>query len=281
MVFHRFSRPLLVLAPFVVAAACAADPGDDPKGDGSSAISTEAGTTSGSSSDDTANSGTSSGTGTSSGAGSSGASTPPPMDAAASGSGSDDAMSDTADVSVAPPPPSCPTCILQLDYECAAPTDPTMEIKPWFKITNTGQMAQGLSELTIRYWYAVDADSGGLSQDYACDYAQVDVPGGSNTSIGPDVKATFGTATPSIAGADSYMETSFSAAAGSIPAGLTAQVQMRFHKTGYSGQYVQAGDYSFNPSDTAFTPSLKVTLYRNGTLIWGTEPGGAMPAGDP
>ncbi len=41
--------------------------------------------------------------------------------------------------------------------------------------------------------------------------------------------------------------------------------------TGYP-DFNQANDYSFNPADTSFTDSTTVTLYLNGTLVWGTEP---------
>lgn len=32
-------------------------------------------------------------------------------------------------------------------------------------------------------------------------------------------------------------------------------------------------DYSFNATDTAYTASPLVTVYVNGQLVWGTEPG--------
>ena len=181
-----------------------------------------------------------------------------------------------------PPPPSCPTCPLTVDYECNATGPMPQEIKPWYRITNKGTSAQALAEITVRYWYNVDASSGSLPQEYVCDYAQVDVVGGSTMAITPDVMATFGAAPTPNASADSYMEISFSAGAGSIPPGLTAQIQNRFHKSNYSGMFTQTGDYSFNSAATAFTPSTAITLYRSGKLVWGVEPGGmAAPAGDP
>ncbi len=284
MGFRRLFRPLLrsplVLVPFVVAAACAADPGDDPKGDGSSAITDDGGSASGSSSGSLGSSG--SGTGSSSGSGSSGSSTLPLSDAAASGSAGDDATADDTDVNVPPPPPSCPTCPITLDYQCPAPADATMDVKAVYEIINNGMMPQALSELTIRYWYDVDADSGGTSQAYMCDDARVDVVGGSNTPIpASDVIGTFGSAQTPVSGADSYMQIGFTTASGSIPPGLTAKIQNRFHKTGYAGGYIETGDYSYNPAATSFVPSMKITVYRMNVLIWGTEPNGTMPAGDP
>src|ERR1019366_5485359 len=166
--------------------------------------------------------------------------------------------------------------------ECNATGPMPQEIKPWYRITNKGTSAQALAEITVRYWYNVDASSGSLPQEYVCDYAQVDVVGGSTMAITPDVMATFGAAPTPNASADSYMEISFSAGAGSIPPGLTAQIQNRFHKSNYSGMFTQTGDYSFNSAATAFTPSTAITLYRSGKLVWGVEPGGmAGPGGDP
>ena len=43
------------------------------------------------------------------------------------------------------------------------------------------------------------------------------------------------------------------------------------YATGYP-YFNQANDYSFDAADTVFTDSKTVTLYQNGTLIWGTEP---------
>jgi hypothetical protein len=258
------------------ASACAADPGDDPKGDGSGAVTTS------SSGGSSGSSGTSTGGGTGDDSSTVGT-TPPPTDDTSDASmpvTSDD--STTPVVEAAPPPPSCTTCPLTVEYECSATGDPTTEIKPWYKITNQGTSPQALSELTVRYWYNVDASSGTLPQQYVCDYAQVDTGNGANTAITADVMGTFGSAPTVTAGADSYMEISFAAGAGSIPPGLTAQVQNRFHKNNYSGQFTQASDYSFDPSDTAFTASMTITLYRAGTLVWGVEPGGAAAAtGDP
>ena len=36
--------------------------------------------------------------------------------------------------------------------------------------------------------------------------------------------------------------------------------------------YTETGDYSFDPTKTSFTDWDHVTLYRNGVLVWGTEP---------
>ena len=39
----------------------------------------------------------------------------------------------------------------------------------------------------------------------------------------------------------------------------------------------QTNDYSFSPAILNLTDYTKMTLYRNGELIWGTEPSGLRP----
>ena len=61
------------------------------------------------------------------------------------------------------------------------------------------------------------------------------------------------------------------AAAGSIAAGgQSGKIQTRFSKTDWSN-YIQTGDYSFDPTTTAFADWTRVTLYRNRFLVGGTE----------
>ena len=51
----------------------------------------------------------------------------------------------------------------------------------------------------------------------------------------------------------------------------SGQIQSRFSKNDWSF-YTQSGDHSFDASKTQFTDWNKVTVYRNGILIWGIEP---------
>jgi hypothetical protein len=46
------------------------------------------------------------------------------------------------------------------------------------------------------------------------------------------------------------------------------QIQVRVNKSDWSA-YDQSNDYSFDASYTSFTEYNKITIYRNGTLIWG------------
>lgn len=71
---------------------------------------------------------------------------------------------------------------------------------------------------------------------------------------------------------DTYVELSFSAAAGSIPAGgQTGDIQLRMYKADWSN-FNEANDYSYDGAKTAYADWNRVTLHQNGTLVWGTTP---------
>jgi hypothetical protein len=53
--------------------------------------------------------------------------------------------------------------------------------------------------------------------------------------------------------------------------GNTGEIQVWFHKNSW-GNYTETGDYSYDATKTGYADWNKVTLYQNGTLVWGTEP---------
>jgi hypothetical protein len=155
---------------------------------------------------------------------------------------------------------TCTNCPLIAQYLCAGTMDPG-SIAASFQIVNNGVTAQDLTEVTLRYWFTADTST---SQVLACDYTAL--AGGCASVTGTFVTMATPTAT-----ADHYMEMSFSS--GSIPGegGTTGPIQTRIHDIAYVNM-TQSNDYSFNPADTAYTPSMQITLYRAGMLVWGTEP---------
>ncbi len=148
----------------------------------------------------------------------------------------------------------------QLLYKDADGVATNNTIHPCFKIVNNSGASVNLSEFKIRYWYTID---NALPQSFVCDYAAI---GNWNVS------GTFVSISPAKNGADYYMEVSFAQGAGQLANGSdSGQIQTRFNKTNWS-DYNEVGDHSYDPSKTEYTSWNKVTLYRNGQLVWGIEP---------
>jgi hypothetical protein len=151
---------------------------------------------------------------------------------------------------------------LRLQYRAADTNAGDNQIKPHFNIVNVGASPVPLSELKIRYWFTRE---GTQSQNFWCDWSAI---AGSCSNV----SGTFVQVSPARTGANFYLEVSFAASAGSIAAGgQSGEIQTRFAKSDWSN-YTETGDYSFDPTRTAFADWSRVTLYRNGVLIWGVEP---------
>ena len=61
---------------------------------------------------------------------------------------------------------------------------------------------------------------------------------------------------------------------GSVPPSSdSGKLESGFHKDPFSN-YTQSNDYSWDASKTSFTAHDKVTLYRDGVLLWGLPPSG-------
>ncbi len=152
---------------------------------------------------------------------------------------------------------------LAVQYRCTG-TDPHQnQIGAHFQIVNRGRQDVPLRDLTIRYWFV---EAGDKPLKFWCDYAKL---GGTN------VAAAFHKLDKPVTGADSYLEISFSDAAGIVPAGGdSGEIQTRSAKEDWSN-FDQSRDYSFDATKTAFADAPRVTLYRGGRLAWGVEPAGA------
>jgi mannan endo-1,4-beta-mannosidase len=78
--------------------------------------------------------------------------------------------------------------------------------------------------------------------------------------------------------ANYYLETAFSAASGSIPSNVTLDYKtdvaanLGFHETGWPTTLSLANDYSYDSALIDGAENLKMTIYYNGALVWGTEP---------
>lgn len=150
---------------------------------------------------------------------------------------------------------------LQVQYMPEETSLTANKIEPELEVVNTGSSSVSLSQLTLRYWFTKDTNA---TLETACNYAAL---GCSSITL-----TTAAAANP-VATADSYLQVSFTS--GTLAANSnTGSIKARVYKSDYS-DFNQSNDYSFNASFTSFTAWQNVTLYQNGTLIWGTEPTGA------
>jgi hypothetical protein len=124
---------------------------------------------------------------------------------------------------------------------------------------NQASSAVPLSDVTIRYWFTQDSS---VPMVFSCDYAVV---GCSN------VTATFGTIDPSDP-SRTYLQIGFTSRAGTVGAGdWTGIVQVRAHRSDW-GSIPQINTISFNASDTSLKFNPGITVYDNGTLVYGIQP---------
>jgi len=146
---------------------------------------------------------------------------------------------------------------VQLAARENAPTN--QAVMPDFKLYNNGTTPIPLSEMTLRYWFTRDT---AISQTAWCDFATL---GGANIML------SFAAVSPARTNADYYFQVGFTGGAGNLAAGAnTGNIQTRFSKDDFS-VYNEVNDYSYVAS-TSFAVTTKVTVYRLGNLVYGTEP---------
>ncbi|MBW5449426.1 cellulose 1,4-beta-cellobiosidase [Cohnella sp. CFH 77786] len=170
------------------------------------------------------------------------------------------ASGESANSAQASATPQAPSAGLVAQYKLNNNNASDNMIYATFNIKNTGTTPVNLSNVKLRYYFTKD---GSAALNFWCDWAQV------GTSA---VSGAFATVSPAKTGADTYLEISFASAAGSIAAGgQTGEIQIRMAKSDWSN-FNEANDYSFDGTKSAFADWSKVTVYNNGTLVWGTEP---------
>ena len=116
-----------------------------------------------------------------------------------------------------------------------------------------------LSELTLRYWYQNESNS---AEQVICDWASMNCN---------NVISTFGEIENETDGHIQYLEIGFTKEAGDLMANESMpELHLRTHHTDW-GNYDETDDYSYTGS-LAYTSTVKVTAYWNGSLVWGEEP---------
>lgn len=143
------------------------------------------------------------------------------------------------------------------------------QIGPLLNLTNGGPDRVPLDAVTIRYWFTPD---GGGALRYFCDYT----PRGCG-----HVTAAFVPVTSPQPGADTYLELGFTDGAGGLdPGQSTGMIQSRVAKADWSS-FDQSDDYSYDVTKVTPADWDRITVYVEGSLVWGVEPGGAPPGPEP
>lgn len=125
------------------------------------------------------------------------------------------------------------------------------------QVVNDGPGPVDLSQLELRYWF--NSGQTPIRQEVNIDYAAVGAANVKGAIDPPDGQGT------------DALRLSFASAAGSIrPYSSSGDINVRLHKADWS-PYDQLVNFSFR-SDSALTDWDHVGLYRDGVLIWGTEP---------
>lgn len=169
-------------------------------------------------------------------------------------------LNSAASASVAATTTAAAPASVSAQYETSVTTATTQSFQPMLSVVNNGTAAVPLSSVTVRYWFTSDGGSSTFTTN--CWYAVVSCANVTQSVV----------AVPAVTGADHYLQVGFTAAAGSLAAGAsTGQIQNGVNKSDWSN-FTQTNDYSFNAADTAWTANTTVTVYVNGTLVWGTEP---------
>ncbi|MEX1213064.1 MAG: cellulose binding domain-containing protein [Balneolaceae bacterium] len=162
---------------------------------------------------------------------------------------------------------------VRLEYKNNETSSSTQSIRPQFILHNDGIQDLNFTDITIRYWFT--SEPSGMDV-FVSDAAAV---GKSN------VEGSFGTS-----GDMRYLEVSFTPDAtipGWSPGGGTPnlfpggssslETKIRIHDDGWNN-YNQSNDYSWDQSITSYTDYDYITVYHQGSLVWGTPPSGSADA---
>lgn len=142
---------------------------------------------------------------------------------------------------------------------------PTNSPHPALKVINQSETSLDLGRVEIRYWFDCDCDPATTTLQGWVDWAGI-LPGGQ--AITSDVEVSF---EPADSGGQTHaMVVGFTGSAPALGSDEEVNVDTRFNKADWSGM-VQENDWSYAPFQS-YTTWDQVTVYVDGTLIWGMEP---------
>ena len=162
---------------------------------------------------------------------------------------------------------------IKLEYKSGDTNNGSNAPHPMFKLDNISTLSLDLSKIEIKYWYKYDGPSDteiGII-DYAGKMvAGTDVTSHTHASI---INGTYGSSQ------DRYLSATFDSEAGYLQPADYMYINTRYNKIGW-GAYDQSNDWSYL-AVVNYQEWDKVTVYYDGVLIWGLEPGQTQPTATP
>jgi hypothetical protein len=157
------------------------------------------------------------------------------------------------------------TASVTLMYKSTDNNQNTNSPHPLFRLYNNATSSLALSRVEIRYWYKFEGTN--QSEQTALDYAGR-LPSGTNIQGTTHLTIVTG----SFGDQDRYLKVTFDSGAGSLAQNDYTEIQTRFNKSDWSS-YNQSNDFSY-ANYSNFTNWSNVTVYIDGTLVWGSVPVG-------
>ncbi|GAB3690455.1 hypothetical protein GCM10027592_07730 [Spirosoma flavus] len=158
-----------------------------------------------------------------------------------------------------------PVANLKVFHQDADNNQQNNTIKPYLQVQNDGTSPVPYSEITIRYWLTAEQFS--PMTNLSVYWAQ----------LGTDkVKMKYVELSQPRQGALGYIEYSFLPTAGNLAAGQNSgPIQNGIGKQDWT-YFNESDDYSYANSAN-YVANSRITAYRNGALVWGTEPNVVNP----
>lgn len=158
---------------------------------------------------------------------------------------------------------------IEIDHGTPDGTSPTDEnILPRLRLFNNTVQDIPFTELKMRYWYTKD---GPQAQYFMCDYTSTLGTCPNNPNLTGTFMALPANSPNKTSLSDMYLEVGFTGSAGNFIAGGQLELYLRITKNAMSS-FNETNDYSYEPTKPAMARWERITVYRNGVLVWGIEP---------
>jgi hypothetical protein len=181
-----------------------------------------------------------------------------------SSGGSSSSSSGSAPDDAGSPPPATG---LSVSYQVQDSSPMSAYIGCEISVNDASSTPVQLSGLTVRYYYT---DEVHMTPTMTLNWSHISTTGADQNVT---VTSTFGTVTPAVTGADSYVEFSFSGGLSTLSSGQAIVFSWQMQASNPAQDiYTQTNDYSFDATKTTLTPWNNIVLFQNGSVAWGVVP---------